>query len=451
MNQEPVYGVSEQQIAAFAADFESQRANLVAMNAVTANGLMASAVSRAAVENDVHEYSVSLEQGDITNQKQSGRCWMFAALNTMRYQVMKKCNLKTFELSQAYLFFWDKLEKSNYFLESILETVELPTSSRLVSYLLTAPVGDGGQWDMLCNLVKKYGVVPKTAYPESKASSGSREMDSTLTEKLREDACILRRMYKERMDMDAIRERKTEMLNEIYRLLCICLGEPPKSFTFEYRDEDKNFHRETGLTPKSFFEKYVGINLDDYVSLINAPTSDKPYGHSYTVKYLGNVREGNAVRYLNLPIEELKKAAIAQLKDGQPVWFGCDVGKHSDRDSGVMDLDIRSLETLLDTKFTMTKAERLDYGQSLMTHAMVFQGVNLDENGQPNRWRVENSWGKDPGKDGYYLMTDRWFDEYMYQIVVNKKYLTNEQLAAYQSEPTELEPWDPMGSLAVAY
>ncbi len=451
MNQEPVYGVSEQQIAAFAADFESQRANLVAMNAVTANGLMASAVSRAAVENDVHEYSVSLEQGDITNQKQSGRCWMFAALNTMRYQVMKKCNLKTFELSQAYLFFWDKLEKSNYFLESILETVELPTSSRLVSYLLTAPVGDGGQWDMLCNLVKKYGVVPKTAYPESKASSGSREMDSTLTEKLREDACILRRMYKERMDMDAIRERKTEMLNEIYRLLCICLGEPPKSFTFEYRDEDKNFHRETGLTPKSFFEKYVGINLDDYVSLINAPTSDKPYGHSYTVKYLGNVREGNAVRYLNLPIEELKKAAIAQLKDGQPVWFGCDVGKHSDRDSGVMDLDIRSLETLLDTKFTMTKAERLDYSQSLMTHAMVFQGVNLDENGQPNRWRVENSWGKDPGKDGYYLMTDRWFDEYMYQIVVNKKYLTNEQLAAYQSEPTELEPWDPMGSLAVAY
>ncbi len=451
MNQEPVYGVSEQQIAAFAADFESQRANLVAMNAVTANGLMASAVSRAAVENDVHEYSVSLEQGDITNQKQSGRCWMFAALNTMRYQVMKKCNLKTFVLSQAYLFFWDKLEKSNYFLKSILETVELPTSSRLVSYLLTAPVGDGGQWDMLCNLVKKYGVVPKTAYPESKASSGSREMDSTLTEKLREDACILRRMYKERMDMDAIRERKTEMLNEIYRLLCICLGEPPKSFTFEYRDEDKNFHRETGLTPKSFFEKYVGINLDDYVSLINAPTSDKPYGHSYTVKYLGNVREGNAVRYLNLPIEELKKAAIAQLKDGQPVWFGCDVGKHSDRDSGVMDLDIRSLETLLDTKFTMTKAERLDYSQSLMTHAMVFQGVNLDENGQPNRWRVENSWGKDPGKDGYYLMTDRWFDEYMYQIVVNKKYLTNEQLAAYQSEPTELEPWDPMGSLAVAY
>ena len=282
-----------------------------------------------------------------------------------------------------------------------------------------------------------------------KASSGSREMDLTLTEKLREDACILRKLHKEGKDLDELRTRKTRMLGEIYRLLCICLGEPPKTFTFEYRDKDNNFHREEGLTPKSFFEKYVGVDLSDYVSLINAPTEDKPYGRSYTVQYLGNVKEGSAVRYLNLPIEELKKAAIAQMKDGQPVWFGCDVGKHSERDSGIMDLDIRGLEDLLDTRFTMTKAERLDYGQSLMTHAMVFQGVNLDENGKPNRWRVENSWGKEPGKDGYYLMTDRWFDEYMYQVVVNKKYLTAEQIAAYEAEPIALEPWDPMGSLAV--
>ncbi|MFR3923306.1 MAG: aminopeptidase C, partial [Dysosmobacter welbionis] len=377
-----------------------------------------------------------LEQGEICNQKQSGRCWMFAALNTLRYQVMKKYDLKTFELSQAYLFFWDKLEKSNYFLESILDTLDEPANGRLVSYLLTAPVNDGGQWDMLCNLIEKYGVVPKTAYPESKASSGSREMDLTLTEKLREDACILRKLHKEGKDLDELRTRKTRMLGEIYRLLCICLGEPPKTFTFEYRDKDNNFHREEGLTPKSFFEKYVGVDLSDYVSLINAPTEDKPYGRSYTVQYLGNVKEGSAVRYLNLPIEELKKAAIAQMKDGQPVWFGCDVGKHSERDSGIMDLDIRGLEDLLDTRFTMTKAERLDYGQSLMTHAMVFQGVNLDENGKPNRWRVENSWGKEPGKDGYYLMTDRWFDEYMYQVVVNKKYLTAEQMLPTGQNPS---------------
>lgn len=421
----------------------------VMSNAVSRTALPDAAFVPAAAAKLRMDFSVLVKTNNITNQKQSGRCWMFAALNTLRYQVMKKYNLKTFELSQAYLFFWDKLEKSNYFLESILDTLDEPANGRLVSYLLTAPVNDGGQWDMLCNLIEKYGVVPKTAYPESKASSGSREMDMTLTEKLREDACILRKLHKEGKDLDELRARKTRMLGEIYRLLCICLGEPPKTFTFEYRDKDNNFHREEGLTPKSFFEKYVGVDLSDYVSLINAPTEDKPYGRSYTVQYLGNVKEGSAVRYLNLPIEELKKAAIAQMKDGQPVWFGCDVGKHSERDSGIMDLDIRGLEDLLDTRFTMTKAERLDYGQSLMTHAMVFQGVNLDENGKPNRWRVENSWGKEPGKDGYYLMTDRWFDEYMYQVVVNKKYLTAEQIAAYEAEPIALEPWDPMGSLAV--
>ena len=348
--------ITKEQLEAFDASFAAQRANRVAMNAVTNNGLLASAIQRGAVENDVHEYSICLKQGDICNQKQSGRCWMFAALNTLRYQVMQKCNLKTFELSQAYLFFWDKLEKSNYFLESILETLDQPTGGRLVSYLLTSPVGDGGQWDMLCSLIEKYGVVPKTAYPESKSSSASREMDATLTEKLREDACILRKLHGEGQTLDALRTRKAEMLNEVYRLLCICLGEPPKTFAFEYRDADDHFHRETGLTPKRFFEKYVGVDLSDYVSLINAPTADKPYGRSYTVRYLGNVKEGRPVRYLNLPIEELKKAAIAQMQDGQPVWFGCDVGKCSERDSGIMDLDIRSLEDLLDTHFTMTKA-----------------------------------------------------------------------------------------------
>ncbi|MCD8047934.1 MAG: C1 family peptidase [Clostridiales bacterium] len=433
----------------FEARFDAQRANRVAMNAVTENGLTKSAKRREAAQRDVHTFSVSLNQGDITNQKQSGRCWMFAALNTMRFKVIRKHKLsRDFELSQAYLFFYDKLEKSNYFLENVLETLDEPASGRLVSFLLQAPVGDGGQWDMLCNLVRKYGVVPKTAYPESVASSGSREMDAYLTEKLREDACILRKHYAAWADLADLRGEKEGMLEEIYRLLCICLGKPPKSFDFEYRDTDNVFHRDAGLTPQSFYAKYVGLVLDDYVSLINAPTADKPFGCSYTVRFLGNVKEGKPVRYLNLEIGELKKAAIAQLKDGEPVWFGCDVGKRSERSDGILDLDVYGLEDLLDTQFTMTKAERLDYGQSLMTHAMVFQGVNLDDNGQPDRWRVENSWGKDPGRGGYYVMTDRWFDEYMYQVAVNKKYLTDEQLSAYNADPIELEPWDPMGSLA---
>ena len=217
---------------------------------------------------------------------------------------------------------------------------------------------------------------------------------------------------------------------------------------FEVRDKDDKFIRDTGLTPQEFFCKYVEMDLSEYISLINAPTDDKPYYRSYSVKFLGNVIEGRKVKYVNLPADELKKAAIAQMQDGEPVWFGCDVGKSSVRDGGVMSLDLFDKGSLFNTAFGMNKAERLEYGHSLMTHAMVFQGVNLDENGRPNRWRVENSWGKEPGKDGYYVMTDAWFDEYLYQVVVNRKYLPEEVLKAFAEKPILLEPWDPMGSLA---
>ena len=440
-------GITEAELRAFEEAFDSSAVNTVAMNAVVNNGLVNTAKSCELAKKKNFAFSLSLEQGAVTNQEKSGRCWLFAALNTMRFHMIQQQNLKNFELSQAYLFFYDKLEKSNYFLENILETLDEPVNGRLVSFLLQGPVGDGGQWDMFCNLVRKYGVVPKSAYPESVGSSSSRDVNACLTEKLREDACILRQKHQEGAGEEALRAEKKAMMAEVYRMLCICMGKPPKTFDLEYRDKDKEFHRDTNLTPHSFYEKYIGWNLDDYVSLINAPTADKPFGRSYTVRFLGNVKEGRAVRYLNLEIEELKRAAIAQMKDGAPVWFGCDVGKCSDR-GGVMDMDILQVEALLSTKFSMTKAERLDYGQSLMTHAMVFQGVNLDENDRPNRWRVENSWGKEPGEDGYYVMSDAWFDQYVYQIVVHKKYLTADQLSAYAAEPIVLEPWDPMGSLA---
>lgn len=430
------------------AEFLADRSNRIAMDAVMNNGLLISAKNAEAYRTTTHNFSVNLKQGEITNQKASGRCWMFAALNTMRYQVMQKLNLETFELSQNYTLFFDKLEKANYFLESILKTLEEPTSSRLIAHLLMAPLNDGGQWDMFTSLIEKYGIVPKEAMPETISSSKTGEMCNVLTEKLREDACALRRMHQEGKGEEELRSAKDQMMKTVYNALCICLGVPPKTVDLEVRDKDDHFIRDLGLTPQEFYQKYVGLNLKDYISVINAPTVGKPYYHSYSVKFLGNVVEGNAVRYVNLPIEELKKAAIAQLQDGEPVWFGCDVGKRSEREQGLMDLNLYHTEQLLNTEFTMTKAERLDYGQSLMTHAMVFQGVNLDENGKPNRWRVENSWGKEPGKDGYYVMTDEWFDEYLYQIVVNKKYLPQAALDAYHSAPIMLEPWDPMGSLA---
>ncbi len=441
--------ISKQDLEKFEQDFDANQANRVAMNAVVGNGITASAKNYEAERFSSNEFSISLEHGKITDQKKSGRCWMFAALNVLRSEVMKKTGMETFELSQNYTAFYDKLEKANYFLESILSTLDEPTDGRLMAHLLREPMNDGGQWDMLCSVVEKYGVVPKEAMPETAVSSETREIDSYATEKLREDACILRSAYAKGKTEMELRGMKEEMLETIYRMLCICFGKPPKTFTFEYRDKEKKFHRETGLTPQTFYSKYVGIPLGDYISLINAPTKDKPYYHSYGVEYLGNVTEGRKVRYVNLPIEELKKAAIAQLKDGEPVWFGSDVGASSDRKSGLMDLNTYALEDLFSTTFGMTKGERLDYGQSMMTHAMVLQGVNLDENGCPNRWQVENSWGKEPGKEGYFVMSDHWFGEYVYQVVVNRKYLSPEILEAYSSDPIMLKPWDPMGSVAL--
>ncbi len=440
--------ITTEQLEQYEKAFAADRAKNVAMRAVTANGVQKCAVDPEVQRKDRHQFSISLDQGKITNQKQSGRCWMFAALNTMRFDVMKKLNLETFELSQNYTLFYDKLEKANYFLENILDTLEEPTGGRLIAHLLRDPLGDGGQWDMLCNLVDKYGVVPKDAMPETVSSSSTYGMTSYMTRKLREFACNLREAYRSGRSADELRNEKEAMMGTMYDMLCICLGRPPKTFTFEVRDKDKKFIRDENLTGKEFFRKYIGWDMSGYVSLINAPTADKPYHKTYTVKMLGNVKEGRPVKYLNLPAEDLKAAAIAQLRDGKPVWFGCDVGKESTRDGGIMDLAALQAGELFGTEFGLNKAQRLDYGDSLMTHAMVFQGVNLDENGKPNRWRVENSWGKDAGEDGYYVMSDDWFTEYTYQVVVNRKYLTPEQQKELELAPIELEPWDPMGSLA---
>jgi bleomycin hydrolase len=369
-------------------------------------------------------------------------------MNTLRYEVIHKWKLNDFELSQNYIFFYDKLEKANYFLESVLKTLDEPVDGRLYSYINSMPLNDGGQWDMFANLIAKYGIVPKDAYPETANSENSRYFVAYLTSKLREFAIELRTASAQGADLEALRTRKAQQLETVYRVLVIALGQPPEQFDFTAKDKDGGLLQDFGITPKAFYEKYVGIDLADYVGLINAPTADKPYNRTYTVKFLGNVAEGNPVTYLNLPIETIKAAAVAQLKDGHPVWFGSDCGQFSLRSEGVFDRASVRVEDLFGIQFQFDKGQRLTYGDSAMNHAMVFQGVNLDVAGIPDRWRVENSWGGDVGHGGYYVASDSWFDEFVYQVVVRKDYLPAEVQALLAQEPIPLEPWDPMGTLA---
>lgn len=439
--------ISKKTTAAFAQEYQENNKQTALQRSVVKNGITASAENVSAKVNNVPVFSVDVTTGKVSNQKQSGRCWMFAALNTFRHKMLNDFNLKEFELSQNHTFFWDKYEKANYFYENILATANEPLTSRKVAFLLQTPQQDGGQWDMIVSIFQKYGVVPKTVMPESSNSSNSRDLNNYLNKKLRKDAVALRQLVAEGKTAEDIQTAKEAMLEDIYRFLATSLGTPPETFDFEYRDEDKNYHIDRNLTPQSFYEKYVGVDLDDYVSIINAPTADKPYNQSYTVEMLGNVVGGKEVKYLNVDMPTFKKLAIAQLEQGESVWFGCDVGQSSTRDTGIMALDAYDINDLFDIDFTMTKAERLDFGESLMTHAMVLTGVDLID-GESTKWKVENSWGEKVGTNGFFVMSDAWMDEYTYQIVVRKEFLTAEQLAAFEAEPTVLAPWDPMGALA---
>ena len=385
----------------------------------------------------------------ITNQRSSGRCWGYAGLNLFRIYLGRKHNLRNFEFSQTYFMFWDKLEKSNYFLNSVIETASENWDSRLMMHLLHSPIQDGGQWDMWVNLINKYGVVPKSEMPETYQSGKSMRMNRMITRKLREYAKELRDSINTQKSEKEVYALKNIMLSTIYKMLVIHLGEPPESFNWQVRDKKKGFHRFKNLTALSFFKEHVGIELNDLVCLINCPMSDKEYDRVYTVEFLGNVIEGNPIRYLNVDIDVLKNASVESIKNNDPVWFGCDVGKYLHRTHGVMDTKLFDFNLFYGTEFSLDKASRLEYGESKMTHAMLFTGVDLDSNGKPIKWRVENSWGERNGEKGYYIMSDEWFDQYLYEVVVSKKYLESDIVDLYEKQDAQLlPPWDPMGALA---
>ncbi|MBR6953826.1 MAG: C1 family peptidase [Clostridia bacterium] len=423
---------------------ESGERQLAAM-ALSSTRLMDVAFSQQAANAMHQRFSLELETLPVTNQKASGRCWLFAAANLVREEIAKKLNLENFELSQSWLAFWDKFERANYFMERVLETAELPTDDRTVAFVMQNGVYDGGQWAMFANIVEKYGLVPKDAFDETFQTSNTRDMNYCLNRALKAAAPKLRALARAGRTEEA-RGLKEQVLGQIYGFLCSCYGEPPRCFDLEYTDKDRVFHARREVTPTDFAEEFAGEILRESVSVIHAPTADKPFHKTYTIRFLGNVEGGKPVVHLNLTMEEMKAAIIRQLESGSPVWFGSDVGHDGARQKGIWDDRCFPLERLTGLDLAMTKADGLDYGFSAMNHAMVITGVNLVD-GKPNRWKIENSWGDENGQKGYYVCSDSWFDRYVYQAAIRRDCL-GELAALADQAPVELAPWDPMGTLA---
>ncbi|KAJ7287639.1 peptidase C1B, bleomycin hydrolase [Mycena rebaudengoi] len=416
--------------------------------------------SRAAFIDTLHVFNtvIDFKTGPITSQKSSGRCWLFASTNVMRYDIMKKLNLKDFQLSQSYLFFYDKLNKANYYLESSIELADRPVDDRLVNHLADDLISDGGQWDMVVNLIENYGVVPQVVYPESTHSSLSGPLNALLKTKLREHALILRRLhsslraeaFSEETILSALRAKKEELMKEVYTIMTATLGVPPKpddKFVWEYYDADGKAGRWEG-TAKEYFKAFASKPYSpvDSFSLINDPRNE--YSKLYTVDKLGNVFGGRPILYVNTEIENMKATVVKMIKAGVPVFFGCDVGKFSSRVGGIMDPALFEYEQAFDITLGLTKAERLQVNESAMTHAMVISAVHIVD-GKPVRFKVENSWGEDAGDKGYFVMTEAWFDEFVYQIVVPRGLAAKNLVKIFDSGNAVVLPaWDPMGALA---
>ena len=438
--------ISEEQVATLRAAFAADPAAKLVQNAVVNNDLLEVALNRDVVNTTDHTFSTHLDKWKGTNQKSSGRCWLFAMLNLFRVGAMEKMNLKDLEFSQAHIHFWDKFERANHFLHAIIQTADRPVDDRTVAFLLERPLDDGGQWNMAVNLVMKHGLVPKAAYPESHASSATRRMNQSLLHLLRAAAAELRGLASTGASTSDLNAHKERRMADVWRVLCMHLGTPPESFDWQWTDKDGEFHREGEMTPQQFVEKFVDLDIEDFVCLVHDPRN--PEMTTYTVDLLQNVVDGPPVIYLNIGIDAMKEITRDILEDGMPVWMGCDVGKQMHRQRGLWDANLFDFEQLYGVELGLDKADRLRHHQTLMTHAMLFTGVDVIE-GKTRRWRVENSWGENKsGVKGYYTMNDNWFDEYMFEIAAPSKYLTAEMKAALQAEPTVLPPWDPMGSLA---
>ncbi len=427
-------------------DFSANPGYRLAQNAVTRASVDDIAINREIINSTDHSLSTLLDDWKVTNQERSGRCWLFAGLNLFRVGAMKKMGLKDFEFSQNYAMFWDKIERANYFLEAIIETADRDIDDRTVAHLLSAAAEDGGQWNMFVAIVNKHGLVPKSVMPETNSSSNTGRMNSVLRNLLRQGAKSLREAVAAG-GLEAARACKADLLRVIYRVLCIHLGTPPERFDWQWIDKNREFHRDGTITPQEFAARYVELPLDDYVCLVHDPRPSSPVGRTFTVEYLGNVLGAPPVTYLNVDMSLIKDITRRTLEQGEPVWFGCDVGKMMSNDLGIWDASLFDFPALYDTEFNLDKSDRLLFGETQMTHAMLFTGVDVAD-GATRRWRVENSWGTDKGKDGFYTMNDSWFGEYVFEIAARREMLPEELQRVLGIEPIVLPAWDPMGALA---
>lgn len=436
--------------------FYSNAKNVLAQNVCSRVDPFEVCLSRKSLEqtNHIFKYKVETEGKPITNQKNSGRCWLFAALNCIRIPFMKQYNLDEFEFSQSYLFYWDKIERCNYFLNNIANTATRGEriDGRLVSFLLNDPTCDGGQWDMLVNLITKYGLVPKKCFPETYSCEASLRMNAILKSKLREYAKILRDLHTNKEDQDVLKKKILEMMQEIHKVVSICLAIPSDVFNWEYYDKSKNFYSIGPIKPIEFYKNYVKpcFDVENKVCLVTDPRPTNHYGQAYTVDCLGNVVDGRPVLYNNQPVELLMDLVVTSLKKGEPVWFGCEVSKRFAAKQGIEDLEVHDFKLVfdIDIQIGLEKADRLMYGESAMTHAMVFTAVSVDQQEKPTKFRVENSWGEDRGEKGYLVMTRDWFKEFVFEVVIDKSHVPDEVLQVFQMEPIVLPAWDPMGTLA---
>jgi bleomycin hydrolase len=412
-------------------------------NALSSTDINQLAWNRANVATTDQFFTYRVDVSGITNQKGSGRCWMFSSLNIFRPVVMKQFNLPEFEFSENYLYFYDLLEKANLFLNHMEEFANLPIDHQQVRYYLGSPVSDDGQWANFVNLVKKYGLVPKEVMQETNSSENTAAMTRFISTKLREDALEIRELKNAKADEKKISDRKIAMLSEVYRMLVLNLGEPPTDFEWRYKMKDNKVSEFKKYTPVSFRDEiFANINLDDYVMIMNDPS--RPFWKHYQVENYRNTQEGSDWHYVNLPNDVIKQFCIESIKNNEALYASCDVGKQLRRDVGILDVDNFDYESVYGVKFGMNKAQRIETGESGSSHGMALIAVDLDANQKPVKWQFENSWGPTAGEKGYLTFTDAWFNEYMFRFVINKKYLSEKVLEIYKQKPQMLPRWDPM-------